>query len=69
LVPPVNIATVSGRVEVIRRCPRSLRLVVDRGQQPHQQEEGHHGRHEVGVGDLPGAAVVAVAALLDLLDD
>jgi hypothetical protein len=33
--------------------------LVDRGQQPHQQEEGHHGRHEVGVGDLPGAAVVA----------
>jgi hypothetical protein len=30
----------------------------------------HHGGHEVGVGDLPRAAVVArFAALLDLLDD
>src|SRR5262249_25600424 len=44
-------------------------LGAGRIDQPHQQEEGHHRGHEVGVGDLPRAAVVAVvAALLDPLD-
>jgi hypothetical protein len=38
--------------------------------QPHQQEEGHHGGHKVRVGDFPGAAVVATANhFFDLLDD
>ena len=38
--------------------------------QPHQQEEGHHRGHEVGIGDFPGAAVMAaMPALLDALDD
>jgi hypothetical protein len=37
--------------------------------QPHQQEEGHHRGDEVGIGDFPGAAVMAaVSALLDFLD-
>ena len=35
------------------------RLLVGRVDQPHDQEERHHRRHEVGVGDLPHAAVVA----------
>ena len=47
-----------------------LLLRIGRVDQPHQQEEGHHRRHEVGIGDLPRAAVVAAADhLLDLLDD
>src|SRR5262249_16766122 len=33
------------------------------------QEEGHHGRDEVRVGDLPRARMGRVAALLHLLDD
>src|SRR5262249_7392032 len=38
--------------------------------QPHQQEERHHRGHEVGVRDLPGAAVVTTtAAFLDPLDN
>ncbi len=47
-----------------------LGLVVGR-QQPHDQEEGHHGGHEIRVGDLPRAAVVAVlvAAAVALDDD
>ena len=40
-----------------------------RAEQPHQQEERHHRGDEVGVGDLPRAAVLAVAALADPLDD
>ena len=32
-----------------------------RVQQPHQQEERHHRRHEVGVGHLPGAAMMTAA--------
>ena len=38
-------------------------------QQPHQQKESHHGRHKVGVGNLPGAAMRGVPALLHALDD
>src|ERR1019366_1581818 len=33
-----------------------------RVQQPHQQEERHHRRHEVGIGHLPGTTVTAAAA-------
>ena len=40
-----------------------------RTQQPHEQKESHHGRHEVGVGDLPRAPVRYMPALLDALDD
>src|ERR1017187_2627880 len=40
-----------------------------RSDQPHDHEEGHHRRHEVGVGDFPGPAVMAGRAFLDLLDD
>ena len=38
--------------------------------QPHQQEEGHHRGHEVGIGDFPGAAMMAaMPALLDAFDN
>ena len=39
--------------------------------QPHQEKERHHGGHEVGIGDLPGAPMMPVAAgdLLSLDDD
>jgi hypothetical protein len=40
-----------------------------RAEQPHQEEERHHRRHEIGVRDLPGAAVLVVAAFPDALDD
>jgi len=60
-----------------RDLDRVVEVVLDalavalggRAEQPHQQEERHHGRHEVGVRDLPGAAMHGVAALLDALDD
>src|SRR5262249_12087147 len=38
-------------------------------QEPEKQEERHHRCYEVGVSDLPGAAVVASATLLDAFDD
>ena len=38
-------------------------------QQPHQQEEGHHGRHEIGISDLPGATMGRVTTLFHPLDD
>src|SRR5262249_27973872 len=38
--------------------------------QPQQKEERHHGRHEVGIGHFPGAAMVAaMAAALFFADD
>ena len=56
-----------GRREIVREAAA---LVVRRGvQQPHQQEEGHHRRDEIGIGDLPGAAMVPVAGRLLTLDD
>ena len=36
---------------------------------PHHHEERHHGRHEVGIRDLPGTAVMTGVALRFLLDD
>src|SRR5581483_11454708 len=57
----------SQRIEI--RCNLRQRLLVGRVDQPHDQEERHHRRHEVGVGDLPHAAVMAalvgVAAAAD----
>ena len=47
-------------------------LLLRRGgvDQPHQQEERHHRGHEVGIGDFPGAAMMAaMPALLDAFDD
>ena len=38
------------------------------GHQPHHQEERHHRGHEVRVGHLPRAAVMAARHLLDALD-
>ena len=38
-------------------------------EQPQHHEERHHGGHEVGVGHLPGAAVMGRVALALLLDD
>ena len=55
------------RAEIIREA---LSLVLGRRvQQPHQQEERHHRRHEVGVRHLPGTAVMAALHDLELLDD
>ena len=43
---------------------------VGRTEQPHQQEERHHGGHHVGQGDFPGTAVsTAVTVINDFLDD
>jgi hypothetical protein len=45
-------------------------LLVRIRDQPQQHEEGHHRRDEIGIGDLPRAAVVAAADdLLDAADD
>jgi hypothetical protein len=56
----------AGRREIVGDA--ALLLRAGRVDQPHQQEEGHHGGDEVGVGHLPGAAVMAAADdLLDLL--
>jgi hypothetical protein len=54
-----------------RNSPRCLALLfVRRAEQPEQQKKGHHRRHEVGIGNLPGAAVMTAMALGDdLLDD
>jgi hypothetical protein len=38
-------------------------------QQPQQQKKRHHGSHEVGIGNLPGAAMRSVAAFNDLFYD
>src|SRR5208337_341575 len=38
-------------------------------QQPENDKQCHHGRDKVGVGDLPGAAVMAAVAALFLQDD
>src|SRR5690606_7549968 len=57
------------RAEIVRdSLPLFFRRRV---QQPHQHEEGHHGGHEVGIGNLPRPAVVPIAAddLLALDDD
>ena len=56
-----------GRAEISRNA---LQFTFGGGaQQPHQQKEGHHGRHEVGVGNLPRTTMHGMAALLDALDD
>jgi hypothetical protein len=47
-------------------------LLLGRGRvdQPHQQEKRHHRGDEIGVRNLPGAAMVGMAAgFLDPLDD
>ena len=44
-------------------------LLVRRAEEPHHQEEGHHRGDEIGVGDLPCAAVMAVRDDLLPLDD
>ena len=46
--------------QIARRCG---------AKHPHQQEEGHHGRYEVSVGDFPSATVMPVPALLNALND
>ena len=57
------------RIEIVRD-PLAL-FFRRRVQQPHQQEERHHGGHEVGVGHFPCPAVVAPATdnLLPFDDD
>ena len=45
-------------------------LIGDDVEQPQQEKERHHRGDEVGIGDLPGATMVAaVANALDPLDD
>ena len=39
---------------------RRLGLLVGGVDQPHHQEEAHHGGHEIGKGDLPDAAVMGL---------
>jgi hypothetical protein len=56
-----------GRREILGEALQPL--LVGIGDQPQQHEERHHRGHEVGVRDLPGAAVVTAGDLLDLLDD
>jgi len=55
------------RIEVVGNG--SLGLFVGGIDQPHDQKERHHRRHEVGVGDLPGAAMGAIVIALVALDD
>src|ERR1700727_2193000 len=56
------------RTEVIRE-PLAL-FFGGRVQQPHQQEERHHRGHEIGIGDFPGAAMMAARDnLLPSYDD
>ena len=44
-------------------------LLGRRAEQPQQQEERHHRGHEIGIGDLPRAAVMAAMPLdIDLLE-
>src|SRR5690606_34291495 len=62
-----------------REChaQRSLEVLRDalevalcrRTDEPHEQEERHHRRHEVGISDLPGTGVMSARDLLDPLDD
>lgn len=54
-----KIATAKDNSLLLVRCP----------EKPHQKEECHHGRHEIGIGDLPGAAVMAALNDLLALDD
>jgi hypothetical protein len=58
------------RAEIVRK-PLAL-LFRRRVQEPHQHEEGHHGRHEIRIGDFPRTPVVAAACgtlFLPLDDD
>jgi hypothetical protein len=65
---PLVVDEIAGRREVVGDA--LFLFGAGAVEQPHQQEEGHHRGHEVGIGDLPGAAMVAAADhLLDLLDD
>ena len=45
---------------------RGLGLLVGGVDQPHDEEEAHHRRHEVGKGDLPDAAMVAFVMVAGL---
>ena len=57
-----------GRLEIIGDA--ALLNVGGDVEQPQQQEERHHRRDEIGIGDLPGAAMRRMAAMaFDLLDD
>src|SRR5690606_513981 len=50
------------RVEIARH--RSPRFLIGGVDQPHDEEEAHHGGHEIGKGDLPGAAVMAFLVIV-----
>ena len=55
------------RVEI--GCERRLGLRIGGVDQPHDEKERHHRRHEVGIGNLPGAAMVAIMPAAMALDD
>ena len=60
----------AGRADIDRGVAEELGqplagLVAGAADQPEQQEERHHRGDEIGVGDLPGPAMVAVAAADD----
>ena len=55
---------------ILEKLGNALQIALGgRAQQPHQQEEGHHRGHEVGIGDFPGAAMGPAATFLDPFDD
>ena len=55
------------RIEVAR--DDRLGVLVGGADDPQHQEERHHRRHEIGEGDLPGAAVVLLLVAATALDD
>ncbi len=43
---------------------RRLGFLIGGIDEPHHEEEGHHGGHEVGIGDLPHATMMAVMVVM-----
>ena len=69
-VPPARDAVHRDRGIKVIRNPFAL-LFRCRVQQPHQHEEGHHGRDKVSIGDFPGTPMMPTTLhdLLPLDDD
>ncbi len=43
---------------------RCLGFLIGGIDEPHDEEEGHHCSHEVGIGDLPHATMMAVMVVV-----
>src|SRR5690606_1999768 len=43
---------------------RGLGFLIGGIDEPHDEEEGHHGGHEIGIGNLPHAAMMAVMVVM-----